>query len=150
MERKDPPNNSYTTYEYDSENHLTAVHDGGAPLFAALYDGNGERVFTVAPRQNTGNWHDDWNDGRWAVAEPQNGYNDAAWNYDGTVEPKPTELTTEPSTSPEPTEPSSGDDGSWWPGKYEGGDNGYDDGQWHPDVTPAEPPVTEPGKPRLW
>ena len=155
MIRKDPPNSSYTIYEYDSENRLTAVHDGGALLFAALYDGNGDRVFTVAPRQNTGNWHDDWNDGRWAVAEPQNGYNDSEWTYSG-ADTKPTEPTTEePETEPiiEPsTEPVSEtptttrpdrpvnpgeDDGSWWPGKYEGGDTGVDDGQWNLEETTA-------------
>ncbi len=155
MIRKDPPNSSYTTYEYDSENRLTAVHDGGALLFAALYDGNGDRVFTVAPRQNTGNWHDDWNDGRWAVAEPQNGYNDSEWTYSGT-DTKPTEPTTEePETEPitEPsTEPVSEaptttlpgrpvnpgeDDGFWWPGKYEGGDTGVNDGQWNSSGTTA-------------
>lgn len=35
------------TYEYDTENRLRAVSDNGTLLMAALYDGNGERVFTV-------------------------------------------------------------------------------------------------------
>ncbi|MBR2410787.1 MAG: hypothetical protein IKB08_03585 [Clostridia bacterium] len=36
------------TYTYDNENRLTAIKENGALLMAALYDGDGERIFTVS------------------------------------------------------------------------------------------------------
>lgn len=39
-----------------------------------------------------------------------------------------------------------GDDGSWRPGKYEGGNTGIDDGQCHPSAAPTSPPSPEPTK----
>jgi len=45
--RKSNSNGDLYEYEYDAENRLLAVKDNGSLLMAALYDGNGERVFTV-------------------------------------------------------------------------------------------------------
>lgn len=39
-------------YTYDNENRLKAVHENGALLMAALYDGDGERIFRVDYRKN--------------------------------------------------------------------------------------------------
>ena len=39
-------------YTYDNENRLKAVHENGTLLMAALYDGDGERIFRIDYRKN--------------------------------------------------------------------------------------------------
>ena len=39
-----------TNYVYDVENRLTVVKSGGNILLASIYDGNGDRVFSVSPK----------------------------------------------------------------------------------------------------
>ncbi len=54
--------NAYTDpveYEYNAENRLSAVKQGGTVLMAALYDGDQNRVFQI---DNTYNWEDCYGD----------------------------------------------------------------------------------------
>ena len=45
------------TYEYDAENRLSVVKAQGTVLMAALYDGDGNRLFTMDyTGENTGDW----------------------------------------------------------------------------------------------
>ena len=40
------------TYSYDNENRLTAIKENGSLLMAALYDGDGERIFVLSDRDS--------------------------------------------------------------------------------------------------
>ena len=40
-------------YTFDNENRLKAVHENGTLLMAALYDGNGDRIFRLDYRKNS-------------------------------------------------------------------------------------------------
>jgi RHS repeat-associated protein len=78
MIKKNMPYDSYMTYKYDNENRLTAIRDKQNLLFAALYDGNGDRIFSVTPKYNTGGWHDDGNNGGWQVNSSTKNYGTTA------------------------------------------------------------------------
>lgn len=48
------PDEEITEYHYDAENRLSAVAKGGSLLMAALYDGDGNRLFTIEEERQPG------------------------------------------------------------------------------------------------